>query len=183
MKMLLTYPLDWIPLSLAEADASLRKTVKSVLSHKIEGNVEQIRSIPKDCAYIIDGMAALRQLPIPKLACRELANRLLETILTAKKNAKRIDVVFDIYTKNSIKVQKEIEDPKEVCNYSKLFLQVSSNNGMLCFLQMTTKINLLVFLSRNGKNCMIRLEVKRFMLTAGKKPSELHLKAQEEKKR
>ena len=89
-------------------------------------------------------MATLRQLPIPKLACRELANRLLETILTAKKNAKRIDVVFDIYTENSIKVQKEIEDPKEVCNYSKLFLQVSSNNGMLCFLQMTTKINLLV---------------------------------------
>ena len=98
MKMLLTYPLDWIPLSLAEADASLRKTVKSVLSHKIEGNVEQIRSIPKDCAYIIDGMAALRQLPIPKLTYRELAKLFLETILTAGKKGKRIDVVFDIYT-------------------------------------------------------------------------------------
>ena len=47
-------------------------------------------------------MAALRQLPITKLTYRELANRLLETILTAGKNAKRIGVVFDIYTKNSI---------------------------------------------------------------------------------
>ena len=72
--------------------------------------------------------------------------------------------------KIELKIQKEIEDPKKVCNYSKLFLQVSSNNGMFYFLQMTTKINLLVFLSRNGKNCTIRLRVKRFMLTAGKKP-------------
>ena len=103
MKMLLTYPLGCVPLSLAEANTSLRKTAKSVLLHKIEGNIEPIRSIPKDCAYNIDGMAELRQLPIPKLSYRELANRLVETILTARKNAKRIDVVFDIYTKNSIK--------------------------------------------------------------------------------
>ena len=101
MKMLLTCRLGCVPLSLAEADASLRKRAKSVLLHKIEGNVELI-SIPKNCACIIDGMAALRQLPIPKLTYRELANRLLETILTAGKNAKRIGVVFDIYTKNSI---------------------------------------------------------------------------------
>ena len=40
MKMLLTCRLGCVPLSLAEADASLRKTAKSVLSHKIEGNVE-----------------------------------------------------------------------------------------------------------------------------------------------
>ena len=99
MKMLLMCRLGCVPLSLAEADASLRKTAKSVLLHKIEGNLELIRSIPKNCAYIIDGMAALRQLPIPKLTYRELANRLLETILTAGKNAKRIGVVFDIYTK------------------------------------------------------------------------------------
>ena len=103
MKMLLTYPLGCVPLSLAEANTSLRKTAKCVLLHKIEGNIEPIRSIPKDCAYNIDGMAELRQLPIPKLSYRELANRLVETILTARKNAKRIDVVFDIYTKNSIK--------------------------------------------------------------------------------
>ena len=84
MKMLLTYPLGCVALSLAEAYASLRKTAKSVLLQKVECNVEPVRSIPKDCAYIIDGMAALRQLPISKLTCRELANRLLETILTAK---------------------------------------------------------------------------------------------------
>ena len=98
MKMLLTYPLGCVALSLAEAYASLRKTAKSVLLQKIEGNVEPVRSIPKDCAYIIDGMAALRQLPIPKLTYRELAKLFLETILTAGKKAKRIDVVFDIYT-------------------------------------------------------------------------------------
>ena len=83
MKILSTYSLGCFQLSLAEADSSLRKTAKSDLLHKIEGNVETIRSIPKDCPYIIDGMAALRQLPIPKLTYRELANQLLETILTA----------------------------------------------------------------------------------------------------
>ena len=103
MKMVLAYPLGCVLLSLAEADASLRKTAKSILLHKIESNVEPMRSIPRDCTYVIDGMAVLRELPIAKLTYRELANRLLETILTAGKNAKRIDFVFDIYTKNSIK--------------------------------------------------------------------------------
>ena len=46
-------PLSCVPLSLAEADGSLRKTGKSDLLHKIEGNVEARRSIPKDCAYIM----------------------------------------------------------------------------------------------------------------------------------
>ena len=55
MKMLLTYPLGCVPLSLAEADASLRKTAKSVLLHKTEGNVEPIGSISKDCTYIMTG--------------------------------------------------------------------------------------------------------------------------------
>ena len=89
---------------------------------------------------------------------------------------------WHLHNKIQLKILKEIEGPKEVCNYSKLFLQVLSNNGILYFLQIT-KTNLLVFLSRNGKNCMIRLGVKRFIVTARKKPSELHLKAQEEKKR
>ena len=44
----------------------------------------------------------LSQLPIPKLTQRKLANELLETILAAGKNAKRIDNVCNICTKNSI---------------------------------------------------------------------------------
>ena len=58
LKILLAYPLGCVPLSLAEADGSLRKTAKSVLFHKFEGDVEPIKCIPKDCAYVIDGMAA-----------------------------------------------------------------------------------------------------------------------------
>ena len=54
MKMFLAYPLGCVLLSLAEADASLRKlrkTAKSVSLHKIESNAEPIRSIPRDCTY------------------------------------------------------------------------------------------------------------------------------------
>ena len=58
LKILLAYPLGCVPLSLAEADGSLRKTAKSFLFHKFEGDVEPIKCIPKDCAYVIDGMAA-----------------------------------------------------------------------------------------------------------------------------
>ena len=48
-------PLSCVPLSIAEVDGSLRKTAKSDLLHKIEGNVGPIRSIPKDCTYIMMG--------------------------------------------------------------------------------------------------------------------------------
>ena len=141
MKMLLTYPLGCVPLSLAEADASLRKTAKSVILHKIEGNVEPVRSIPKDCAYIIDGMAALRQLPIPKLKCRELANRVLETILTAGKNAKRIGVVFDIYTKNSIKHTERNRRSKGSLQLQQIIPASVTKQWDALLSQITTKIN------------------------------------------
>ena len=114
-------------------------------------------------------MATLRELPIPKLTYRELANRLLETILTAEKNAKRIDVVFDIYTqKIQLKIQKETGDPKKVCNYSKLFLQVSSNNGGGFLSSNDNKKKFISFLVEEWKQLHNKIESEMFYASSSK---------------
>ena len=168
MKMLLTYPLGCVPLSLAEADASLRKTAKSVILHKIEGNVEPVRSIPKDCAYIIDGMAALRQLPIPKLKCRELANRVLETILTAGKNAKRIGVVFDIYTKNSIKHTERNRRSKGSLQLQQIIPASVTKQWDALLSSNNNKNKLISFFVEEWKELLCKIESKTFYVNSRK---------------
>ena len=59
---LCAYPLADVPLALAEIDGSLKKTPKSALLHKLEGEVPQVPDIPADCVMIIDGMAIVRQI-------------------------------------------------------------------------------------------------------------------------
>ena len=66
LKFLFTYPLGTVPLSLAEVDGTLKKTAKSVLLHKLEGDVQPTPNIPYGCTYIVDGMAAVRQSKQPR---------------------------------------------------------------------------------------------------------------------
>jgi hypothetical protein len=103
MKLLFMYPLGSVPLSLAEPDGTLKKTAKSVLLHKLEGSMEPIVEIPAGCAYIVDGMAAVRQMKTAQLTYRAFAQGFLKHILSVGRNARRIDVVFDVYVTNSIK--------------------------------------------------------------------------------
>ena len=52
---------------------------------------------------INDGMAAVRQLKASGLTYKEFAEKLHKSVIKIVKNAKRIDVVFDVYLDNSIK--------------------------------------------------------------------------------
>ena len=52
---------------------------------------------------IIDGTAGVRQLKASGLTCKEFAEKLLKSVIKIVKNAKRIDVVFDVYLDNSVK--------------------------------------------------------------------------------
>ena len=103
LKELFSYPLGRLPVSIAETDGTLKKTDKSQLMHKIEGDVEPVNQIVEDYAFIADGMAFLRQIPTTKLTYKDFAVKLLKLVLLHAKNAKRVDVVFDCYFKNSIK--------------------------------------------------------------------------------
>ena len=100
---LFTYPLGAVPLALAEVDGSLKKTPKSALLHKIEGDIPPIPDIPDDCALIVDGMAVVRQIKTSNITYQGLSTKLLRHILSIGASAKRIDVVFDVYIDKSIK--------------------------------------------------------------------------------
>ena len=103
LKSLFSYPLGPLPMSLAEVDGTLKKTPKSVLLHKLEKDVEPVTEYPSDSVYIVDGMAAVRQVKPLKSTYSEFAVRLLKYVLSNGSQSKRIDVVFDAYENNSIK--------------------------------------------------------------------------------
>ena len=90
-------------MSLPEADGTLNKSPKSVLLHKLEKDVEPVTEYPSDSAYVVDGMAAVRQVKPLKSTYSEFAVRLLMYVLSNGSQSKRIDVVFDVYENNSVK--------------------------------------------------------------------------------
>ena len=58
---------------------------------------------PSDSVYVVDGMAAVRQVKPLKFTYSEFAIRLLKYVLSNGSQSKRIDVVFYVYKNNSIK--------------------------------------------------------------------------------
>ena len=78
-------------------------TAKSLLLKKLEGGMVTIEKLPSNYCMIIRGMAAVRQLKASGLTYKEVAEKLLKSVVKIVKNAKRIDVVFDVYLDNSIK--------------------------------------------------------------------------------
>ena len=78
-------------------------TAKSMLLKKLEGGMVKIEKLPSNYCMIIRGMAAVRQLKASGLAYKEVAEKLLKSVVKTVKNAKRTDVVFDVYLDNSIK--------------------------------------------------------------------------------
>ena len=131
--------------------------------------------------YVIDGMAVLREIAIPKLTYRELANRLLETILTAGKNAKRIDVVFDIYTKNSVKDRERNRRSKPSLQLQQIVLN-SVIKQWDALLSSNDKNKFISFLVKEWKELYDKIGSKAFYVNSRKEVFRITLKAQEEKK-
>lgn len=102
----LEYPLSEVPLSICNADGSMRKTCKSKLSKAIlsRTNSETPPRIKKEqSAFIIDLMALIRTVsPIPD-TFEELA---LQLLLHIPKGHYRVDIIADSYLPNSIKFEE-----------------------------------------------------------------------------
>ena len=63
LKEVLTYELAAFPLSIANADGLLCKTVKSKLHSVLESSIPQVLSVPLNTVAIFDAMVLLRKLP------------------------------------------------------------------------------------------------------------------------
>ena len=87
LKTLLKYPLGSLLLSLAEFDESRKKIVKFALIHKLRSLVNHVGEFPDDCAFIVDGMAAVRQMKVVNLTYRDFTKNLLKYILSTGRTA------------------------------------------------------------------------------------------------
>ena len=117
LKTLFNYPLEALPLSLSEADGTLKKSPKSALLHKLEQDVEPVSDLPIGCAILMDGMAHVQQIKTTKMTYSQFATVLLKKVLSIGRDSSRIDVVFDVYLDNSI---KDVERNRCSCGELKL---------------------------------------------------------------
>ena len=103
---LFTYSLGPIPWSLANADGTLAKTVKSKLLGLIEPGTLPVETVPAKSVWILDGMALLQGLS--SLSCNSTFAHLADQVFSRatfafKSGSSRIDFVVDQYPAISIK--------------------------------------------------------------------------------
>ena len=95
MKDVLAHPLGSLPWTLANADASLRKTNKA-------WECISCRSYPNPSTCIIDGMGLVQRMNGNNKIFAQLAESVLSMVLYVGVQNGRIDVVFDAYRQPSI---------------------------------------------------------------------------------
>jgi len=99
----LSYILGPIPWSIASLDGGLTKTVKSVLQKIIEEGTPCLNILPQASACIIDAMAMIQAVASPPATFADLAEMLLDKLISYAGSASRIDFVGDEYPEVSIK--------------------------------------------------------------------------------
>ena len=100
------YPLCEVPLSLANADGTMRKTNKSKLANIIISNTFTIDISKQQAAYIIDVMAYIRTMVNLPDTYERLAWQFMSGI---PKGFSRIELVADSFLNNSIKDAERIK--------------------------------------------------------------------------
>ena len=103
MQEVLSHPLGPLPWALATPDGSLKKTAKSSLAKELQDGAPAVENVPPQSACIIDGMALVQRIKGDQKTFREVADMLLTMVLREGASSARIDAVFDVYRKISIK--------------------------------------------------------------------------------
>ena len=98
MKDVLQHPLGPLSWALANDDESLKKTNKSVLARKLEGNSSPAEIILQPTVWVIDGMSILHKMSEDNMTFEELLDQLFASVLRASAGCTRIDLKFDVVT-------------------------------------------------------------------------------------
>ena len=118
LRTVLQYELAAVPLSLFNADGSMRKTVKSDLAKCLESNCEELHQLPttdstsNSTLYIIDGMAMVQSLNESQFQTfndlgEVVIRKLLKIINDLTLSVSDVAIVFDRYDKDdSIKAME-----------------------------------------------------------------------------
>ena len=76
--------------------------MKSTLSRELQKNVPASEFISLSSACIVDGMAIVHKIKGEKKTFGEIASLILLKAVHEASNSTRVDIVFDVYNKNSI---------------------------------------------------------------------------------
>ena len=128
MKKVLSHPLGPLAFALATAQGALRKPNKSALAKELQKNATHAESFNEHSACIIE--ALVQKLKGNQKTFEELAHSALAYIIIEGGRSKRIDVVFDVYRKDSIKnPERANRGPKKECSSKTLPQDIRCNSG------------------------------------------------------
>ena len=108
MKDVLAHPLGPLPMALANPDGTLRKTNKAALARELEKNASAANEILPPSATMIDGMAMVQKLNASNKTFEQVAELAFSHLTHEGSQSKRIDVVFDVYRRNSTKQAERV---------------------------------------------------------------------------
>ena len=94
------YPLGSVPYALADSMGTMIKTKKADLLVELEKDTTYVNSFSKSSCSIVDGMALVKCVG---LTFDKAADEIFNAALSSANGSTRIDIVFDIYTDESIK--------------------------------------------------------------------------------
>ena len=164
--------MEALPLSLSEADGTLKKTPKSALLHKLEQDVEPVSDLPIGCAILMDGMALVRQIKTTKMTYSQFATVLLKKVLSIGRDSSRIDVVFDVYLDNSI---KDVERNRRPCRKLKLQQIIPDAEIKQWALLLSSNDKLIRFIVEHWKSNSNLINAKEYITTVDSKSYKINL--------
>ena len=166
----LCHPLGPIPWSLANCDGSLRKTTKSSLANKLQLLVSPADVVPKPSACIIDGMSQIQRCYGEGKTFGQVAKEILNMCLRDGYESDRLDVVFDVYKKKSIKsCERLTRGSDQGIGYKVIKPEVKVTQWRRLLASQMTKTVLIEFLVMQWKTqeCINILGEKEFVTTVG----------------
>ena len=195
MQEVLCYPLGPKPWALVNADGSLKKTAKLNLSMHLEKQVTFVDEPNGGNATVIDAMGIVQKIHGENLTFSELSERILGCILNDGRNSQRIDVVYDIYKKHSIKSAErlrrgskegvlflKIKSKHRVKNYKRLLSNIEIKNRLTKFLAQSwmeadnrTKLGNISLLVTIGEECFAITQHKVDQLTSSQEEADTRL--------
>ena len=98
------YPIMTVPVAIATADSGLRQSDKAQLRNfLINESKASLKSVPKGCRWLVDGMVAIRSL-IPKETDEIFRNNLVNFITPSKDDDSTfVGIIIDTYREKNLK--------------------------------------------------------------------------------
>lgn len=152
MRDVLCHPLGPLPWALANADGTMKKTNKAVLSKHLETKVSPAEEIPRPSATLIDAMALIQKFHGENRTFNELSDQIFAQMMHASEGSERIDVVFDVYHDQSIKAaERAHRGSEDGVAFTKIMAGHKIHNWRRLLACTDSKTKLNTFLAENWK--------------------------------